>query len=138
MLCNILCIFCYTIWCKYNFYLKNITEGRLLELDKFIINSGKRLSGTVNISGAKNAAVAILPATIFAEGPCTLYNVPEINDVSIDLKILNEMGAEVKIINKNTIRIDTSHIRDTVVPYELARSMRASYYFLSTMLCRNG
>ena len=74
-------------------------------MDKFIINGGKRLNGTVNISGAKNAAVAILPATILAEEPCTLYNVPEINDVSIDLKILNEMGADVKILNKNTIRI---------------------------------
>lgn len=107
-------------------------------MDKFIINGGKRLTGTVNISGAKNAAVAIIPATILAEGPCTLFNVPDINDVSIDLRILTEMGAEVKIINKSTIRIDTQHIRDMVVPYELARSMRASYYFLSTMLNRFG
>ncbi len=107
-------------------------------MDKFIINGGKRLTGTVNISGAKNAAVAIIPATILADGPCTLYNVPEINDVSIDLRILTEMGAEVKILNKNTIRIDTKHIRDMVVPYEMARSMRASYYFLSTMLNRFG
>ena len=105
-------------------------------MDKFIINGGKRLTGTVNISGAKNAAVAIIPATILAEGPCTLYNVPNINDVSIDLRILTEMGAEVKILNKSTIRIDAAHIRDMVVPYELARSMRASYYFLSTMLNR--
>lgn len=107
-------------------------------MDKFIINGGKRLTGTVNISGAKNAAVAIIPAAILADGPCTLYNVPEINDVSIDLRILTEMGAEVKIINKNTIRIDAKHIRDMVVPYEMARSMRASYYFLSTMLNRFG
>ena len=105
-------------------------------MDKFIINGGKRLTGTVNISGAKNAAVAIIPATILADGPCTLYNVPNINDVSIDLRILTEMGAEVKILNKSTIRIDAAHIRDMVVPYELARSMRASYYFLSTMLNR--
>ena len=107
-------------------------------MDKFIINGGKRLTGTVNISGAKNAAVAIIPACILADGPCTLFNVPEINDVSIDLRILTEMGAEVKIINKNTIRIDAKHIRDMVVPYEMARSMRASYYFLSTMLNRFG
>jgi UDP-N-acetylglucosamine 1-carboxyvinyltransferase len=105
-------------------------------LDKFIINGGKRLQGTVNISGAKNAAVAIIPAAILADGPCTLYNVPEINDVSIDLRILTEMGADVKILNKNTIRVDATHIRDVVVPYEMARSMRASYYFLSTMLNR--
>ena len=68
--------------------------------------------------------------------PCTLYNVPEINDVSIDLRILTEMGADVKILGKNTIRVDATHIRDMVVPYEMARSMRASYYFLSTMLNR--
>lgn len=118
---------------------KHIKKQRqALKLDKFIINGGKRLTGTVNISGAKNAAVAIIPAAILADGPCTLFNVPEINDVSIDLRILTEMGAEVKIINKNTIRIDAKHIRDMVVPYEMARSMRASYYFLSTMLNRFG
>ena len=80
--------------------------------------------------------MAIIPAAILADGPCTLYNVPEINDVSIDLRILTEMGADVKILNKNTIRVDATHIRDVVVPYEMARSMRASYYFLSTMLNR--
>ena len=92
--------------------------------------------GEVTISGAKNAAVAIIPATILAEGPCVLENVPNINDVTIDLRILTEMGADVKIINKSTIQIDTTHIRDTVVPYEMARSMRASYYFLGTLLSR--
>lgn len=105
-------------------------------MDKFIINGGKKLSGEVLISGAKNAAVAIIPATILAEGPCILENVPNINDVTIDLRILTEMGADVKIINKSTIQIDTTHIRDTVVPYEMARSMRASYYFLGTLLSR--
>ncbi|MGN0597605.1 MAG: UDP-N-acetylglucosamine 1-carboxyvinyltransferase, partial [Ruminiclostridium sp.] len=105
-------------------------------MEKFIINGGKKLQGEVNISGAKNAAVAIIPATILAEGPCVLENVPNINDVTIDLRILTEMGAEVKIINKSTIQIDTTHIRDTVVPYEMARSMRASYYFLGTLLSR--
>ena len=107
-------------------------------MDKFIITGGKRLKGTVNISGAKNAAVAIIPATILADGPCILENVPNINDVSIDLRILTEMGAEVKIINRSTIRIDATHIRDMVVPYEMARSMRGSYYFLSTLLNRFG
>lgn len=107
-------------------------------MDKFVINGGKRLVGTVNISGAKNAAVAIIPGTILAEGPCILENIPNINDVSIDLRILTEMGADVKIINKSTIKIDTTRIRDMVVPYEMARSMRGSYYFLSTLLNRFG
>lgn len=105
-------------------------------MDKFIINGGKRLRGEVQISGFKNAAVAIIPATILAEGPCILENVPNINDVTIDLQILTEMGADVKVINKNTIQIDTKHIRDIVVPYEMARSMRASYYFLGTLLTK--
>mgnify|MGYP002514782146 CR=1 FL=1 len=107
-------------------------------MDKFIITGGRKLTGTVNISGAKNAAVAIIPATILADGPCILENVPSINDVSIDLRILTEMGAEVKVINRSTIKIDATHIRDMVVPYEMARSMRASYYFLSTLLNRFG
>ncbi|MCL2634840.1 MAG: UDP-N-acetylglucosamine 1-carboxyvinyltransferase [Oscillospiraceae bacterium] len=105
-------------------------------MDKFIINGGKKLHGRVNISGAKNAAVAIIPATILAEGPCILENVPNINDVTIDLQILQEMGADVKLLDKSTIRIDTKHIRDTVVPYEMARRMRASYYFLGTLLTK--
>ena len=103
-----------------------------------MINGGKRLVGTVNISGAKNAAVAIIPGTILADGPCILENIPNINDVSIDLRILTEMGAEVKIINKSTIKIDASRIRDMVVPYEMARSMRGSYYFISTLLNKFG
>ncbi len=107
-------------------------------MDKFVINGGKRLVGTVNISGAKNAAVAIIPGTILADGPCILENIPNINDVSIDLRILTEMGADVKIINKSTIKIDTTRIRDMVVPYEMARSMRGSYYFLSTLLNKFG
>ncbi len=107
-------------------------------MDKYIINGGKRLTGEVEISGAKNAAVAIIPATILADEPCILENVPSINDVTIDLRILRELGADVKMLNRNTIRIDPRPIRDMPVPYELARSMRASYYFLSTLLNRFG
>lgn len=105
-------------------------------MDKFIINGGRRLTGTVNISGFKNAALAIIPATILADSPCILENVPNINDVAIDLRILTELGADVKIINKSTIQIDAAHIRDMIVPYEMARSMRASYYFLGTLLSK--
>lgn len=105
-------------------------------MEKFIINGGNRLTGEVEISGAKNAAVAIIPATILADEPCVLENVPNINDVSIDLRILRELGAEVTVINNSTIRIDPRNIRDVAVPYELARSMRASYYFLGTLLSK--
>jgi len=105
-------------------------------LEKFVISGGNKLKGDVYISGAKNAAVAIIPAAILADGPCVLENVPNINDVTVCLKILTEMGAEVKMLNKSTIRIDAKHIRDTVVPYEMARSIRASYYFLGTLLTK--
>ena len=105
-------------------------------MEKFIINGGNRLTGEVEISGSKNAAVAIIPATILADEPCVLENVPNINDVSIDLRILRELGAEVTVINNSTIRIDPRNIRDVAVPYELARSMRASYYFLGTLLSK--
>ena len=105
-------------------------------MEKFIINGGNRLTGEVEISGAKNAAVAIIPAVILADEPCILENVPNINDVSIDLRILRELGAEVTVINSSTIRIDPTNIRDVAVPYELARSMRASYYFLGTLLSK--
>lgn len=105
-------------------------------MDKFVINGGKPLHGDVSISGAKNAAVAIVAATILSDEPCVLENVPEISDVSICIKILYEMGASIKIIDKNTIRFDTRGISDPVVPYDLARSMRASSYFLGTLLGR--
>ncbi len=110
--------------------------GRVNLLEKFFINGGKPLHGQVEISGAKNAAVAIVAATILADGPCILENVPEISDISICIRILYEMGASVKIINKNTIQIDTRGIMDSTVPYDLARLMRASSYFLGTLLGR--
>ena len=107
-------------------------------MEKFYINGGKPLHGQVEISGAKNAAVAIVTATILADGPCILENVPEISDISICIRILYEMGASVKIINKNTIQIDTRGIMEPTVPYDLARLMRASSYFLGTLLGRFG
>ena len=105
-------------------------------MDKFIINGGIPLRGEVVISGAKNAAVAIVAATILSDEPCILENVPEISDIGICIKILYEMGASIKILDKNTVRIDTRGIYDPIVPYELARSMRASSYFLGTLLGR--
>ena len=105
-------------------------------MDKFIIRGGKPLHGEVVISGAKNAAVAIVAATILSDEPCLLENVPEIRDINICIKILYEMGAGIKIIDKNTIRIDPRGISDPVVPYDLARACRASSYFFGTLLGR--
>ncbi len=103
-------------------------------MEKFIIKGGRKLTGEVEISGAKNAAVAIIPAVILADEPCILENVPNISDVSISLRILYEMGASVKYIGKNTVEIDATSIKDPIVPHEMAKYMRASYYFLGTLL----
>jgi UDP-N-acetylglucosamine 1-carboxyvinyltransferase len=103
-------------------------------LDKFIIKGGRRLTGEVTISGAKNAAVAILPAVILSDEPCVIENVPSISDVNISLRILTEMGAKVEELGKDTYRIDPTPIDKCCVPYETARKMRASYYFLGALL----
>ena len=105
-------------------------------MDKFIIKGGRRLSGEVSISGAKNAVLAIIPAVILADGPCVLENVPNISDVSIALRILYEMGADVRTLGRNTFQIDASGVKEPIVPYEMAKHMRASYYFLGTLLGR--
>jgi len=105
-------------------------------LEKIVINGGRRLTGEVAISGAKNAAVAIVAATILCDEPCIVENVPEISDIAICLRIFKAMGADIQVINKNTIRFDTRNIRKPSVPYELARTMRASSYFLGTLLGR--
>ena len=107
-------------------------------MEKYIINGGKPLKGVVNISGAKNAAVAILPATILAAGKCLIENLPDISDVMVSLQILSELGARVRLINKNTYEIDTTYLSCTEVPNELSRQMRASYYFLGALLGRFG
>ena len=103
-------------------------------MDKFIVKGGRRLTGEVTISGAKNAAVAILPAVILSDEPCVIENVPSISDVTISLRILSEMGAEVTNIGKDAYRIDPTGIDKCCVPYETARKMRASYYFLGALL----
>lgn len=103
-------------------------------MDKFVIKGGRRLSGEVTISGAKNAAVAILPAVILSDEPCIVENVPSISDVNISLRILSEMGAEVTALSVDSYRIDPTKIDKFCVPYETARKMRASYYFLGALL----
>ena len=96
-------------------------------MDKFIVRGGKRLSGEVTISGAKNAAVAIIPAVIMAESPCRIENVPNISDVKLSARILTEMGAEVRWINRNTVEIDPTTIQTNGVPNELGRKRRGFF-----------
>ncbi len=107
-------------------------------MEKFVITGGKPLHGEVIISGAKNAAVGILPATILAADVCVIENLPDISDVAVSLKILSVLGAKVRMLNKNTYEIDTTHLTGTNVPDDLSRQMRASYYFLGALLSRFG
>ena len=105
-------------------------------MEKFVINGGKPLKGEVRISGAKNAAVAILPAVLLADSPCIIENLPDISDVSAILRVMNMLGAQVRLINKSTVEIDPSHVNSFVVTKEMAENMRASSYFLGALLGR--
>lgn len=107
-------------------------------MEKFVIRGGRRLTGEVEISGAKNAAVAIIPAVILSDEPCVIENVPAISDVNICLRILREMGADVQNLSRTSYKIDATKIQKFCVPYETARKMRASYYFLGALLGKFG
>ena len=115
---------------------QNITERGDLILEKLVIHGGNRLFGEVEISGAKNAAVAIIPATLLAQDVCRLENIPNISDVSCMVKILSQMGAEVKYINKHTIEINTKSVNSYIVPHEMTKQLRASYYLIGALLGR--
>lgn len=105
-------------------------------MDKFIITGGNRLTGEVTISGAKNAAVAIIPAAILSDDICRIENIPNITDVTAITRILYDMGAKVRMINSTTIEIDPRSIHTCVASYELARHFRGSYYLLGALLGR--
>ena len=105
-------------------------------LEKFVIHGGKPLRGEVRISGAKNAAVAILPAVMLADSPCIIENLPDISDVSAILNVMQSLGAKIRLINKSTVEIDPRHINSFVVTKEMAEGMRASSYFLGSLLGR--
>ena len=107
-------------------------------MTKYQIRGGNPLHGTIQISGAKNAAVAIIPAALLVDGACRIENVPQISDVTLILQILRELGADVRTINRTTVEVDCSHIRNRQVPYELARRIRASYYLVGALLSRFG
>ncbi|MBQ3008779.1 MAG: UDP-N-acetylglucosamine 1-carboxyvinyltransferase [Oscillospiraceae bacterium] len=107
-------------------------------MEKYIITGGKPLKGEVIISGAKNAAVALLPATVLANDVCVLENVPDISDIRKEIEILKQMGARVNRLSPSVLEIDTSTIDTTEVPLELGIKFRASYYFIGSLLSRFG
>jgi UDP-N-acetylglucosamine 1-carboxyvinyltransferase len=107
-------------------------------VDKLAISGGKPLHGTVQISGAKNSALPILAATLLAEGPVSLSNVPHLNDIATTLKLLRRMGVAAEQHADGRVDIDTAGISDFIAPYELVKTMRASVLVLGPLVGRFG
>jgi len=107
-------------------------------LARYEINGGNPLNGTVTISGAKNAAVAIIPATLLVKGKCRIENVPDISDVNILLRIIADLGAKIDYLGGHTLEIDCSDIHCTVPDPEKVTKIRASYYLMGALLGRCG
>ena len=107
-------------------------------MDKLIIHGGTRLQGEIRISGAKNAALPILAATLLAETPMTIANVPHLHDITTTMELLGRMGLELTVDEKMNIQVDCSTIREFFAPYELVRTMRASILVLGPLLARFG
>lgn len=105
-------------------------------MEKLVIKGGTRLCGDVVISGAKNAAVALLPATLLVDGICTINNLPYISDVKISCKILEELGAKVTWNGNNEVTIDSRNIKSSAAPIDMTSKFRASYYLIGALLGR--
>lgn len=105
-------------------------------MDIFVVEGGKRLEGSITVGGAKNAAVAIIPAAILSGDVCRIENLPDISDVSVISQILIQLGAKVTRVSKSVIEIDSKNVNCTQVSQELAKNMRASYYMLGALLGR--
>ena len=107
-------------------------------MTKYIVQGGQPLFGEVRISGAKNAAVAIIPAALLVDGVCRIENIPQISDVTALLKILEQLGAKIRFLNRSDVEIDCRRITTTQVSQELAHKIRASYYLIGALLGRFG
>ena len=107
-------------------------------MNKYIIHGGRPLFGEVTISGAKNAAVAIIPAALLVDGVSRIENIPQISDVTLFFSILDELGARVRVLNQHAVEIDFRAVRSTHPSYDMARRIRASYYLLGALLGRFG
>lgn len=105
-------------------------------MEKLVITGPTPLRGDVKISGAKNAAVAIIPATILINGICTIENLPNISDVKSYCEILESIGVKVTWINRHTVQIDSRNITSSTASFELTRKFRASYYLIGSLLGR--
>ena len=105
-------------------------------MEKLVINGGTPLKGEVEIIGAKNSAVALLPATLLIKGVCTINNLPNISDIKISCKILEKLGSKITWNNKNSVTIDNTNITSNIAPMDLTSQFRASYYLIGAMLGR--
>lgn len=106
-------------------------------MDKFIITGGEKIRGEIQVSGAKNASLALMPAALLAGGNSVLYNTPELNDVFTMIKLLKNLGAEAKFSN-SILELNTGNITNYIAPYEHVKKMRASVYVLGPLLARFG
>ena len=109
-----------------------------LERYGYVINGGTPLKGEVVISGAKNAAVAMIPAALLVDGVCRIENMPHISDTDMLLTIVSELGAKVRFVNRTTVDIDCTNVSFRDTPFDLMRKIRASYYLIGAMLGRFG
>jgi len=106
-------------------------------VDKFVIHGGQELNGTIEISGAKNATLALMPAALLASGESVLFNTPELNDVFTMSKLLKQLGAEIQFENQ-VLKINSATVNNQIAPYEHVKKMRASVYVLGPLLARYG
>lgn len=102
-------------------------------MKQIVIEGNHELSGEIKISGAKNSAVALLPAALLSDGVVTIDNVPNISDIDALIEILEYLGAKIKQ-SESTIQIDSTHINNKEIPSDISNKLRASYYFMSTLL----
>ncbi|MGH8313430.1 MAG: UDP-N-acetylglucosamine 1-carboxyvinyltransferase, partial [Gammaproteobacteria bacterium] len=107
-------------------------------MDKLFINGGRPLEGEIRISGAKNATLPILAATLLADSPVTIGNVPHLHDVTTTIELLGSMGVGVTIDEHMRIEVDPASIREFYAPYELVKTMRASILVLGPLVTRFG
>ena len=107
-------------------------------MDKLLIKGGIPLFGEINISGAKNAALPILAATILADGPVTVGNVPHLHDITTTMELLGRMGAQLTVDERMNIEVDSSNIREFFAPYDLVKTMRSSILVLGPLLAHYG
>jgi UDP-N-acetylglucosamine 1-carboxyvinyltransferase len=112
--------------------------GGLAGVDKLLIQGGTSLSGTIDVSGAKNAALPILAGTLLATEPVTVSNVPQLKDVATTITLLQSMGVQVTFDEKLNVEVDSSAITNRCAPYELVKTMRASILVLGPLVARFG